>query len=323
MPVPNQPSDSDRRSVSETRAGPVKPHRIPQIQYINRETGLKETERVYGEQALMFLYHTRSGVFLRKHLFRHPWFSHLNAIKKRLWLSRRHIREFADTFGVAIDEAEKPIGDYHSLDEFFCRRLTPQARPLCPEHRALLSPADGRVLCYPIRPGAKMQLKGQQVSLEALLRSAESAAALDGGTALVIRLAPKDYHRFHFPCDGTLAHQKNISGPLESVHPIALSSGAQSFLNKRTITTITSPHFGEIVMAEIGALTIGTIEQTFSGTTFSRGQEKGCFRFGGSTVVLLWGPEGPTVDADILANSTSGIETLVKYGTQIAALHNN
>ncbi|SHO57530.1 phosphatidylserine decarboxylase [Vibrio quintilis] len=307
--------------VAEEHKTPFQQDAVPAIQYINRETGLQETERVYGEQALMFLYHSKPGGLLRRHLFRKPWFSQLNAVKKRLWLSRRHITGFADTFGVAVDEAEKPIGQYRSLDEFFCRRLTPQARPLNPDPQALLSPADGRVLSYPIMPGAIMQLKGQQVSIEELLQSPETAANLNGGTALVIRLAPKDYHRFHFPCDGTLLSQKTVSGPLESVHPIALRGGARSFLNKRMITTLESPRFGVIVMAEIGAMTIGTIEQTFSGGRFSRGQEKGCFHFGGSTVVLLWGPDGPAVDADILTNSASDTETLVKYGTQIAALN--
>ncbi|AJQ97183.1 phosphatidylserine decarboxylase [Gynuella sunshinyii] len=288
------------------------------VQYVNRETSKQETERVYGEQELMFLYHNRLGKLIRKYLIRKPWFSHLNAIPKKVWFSRKRIPHFAETFGVDILEAEKPLDQYQSLDEFFSRRLKPTARPLCQDPLALISPADGRVLAYPIDQHAVMQIKQQPVAVAELLQSNEMAAELSGGTAVVVRLAPKDYHRFHFPCDGQLIQAQAQPGPLESVHPIALNGGARSFQNKRVISVLQSITFGTLVMVEIGALTIGTIEQTYSGNQFHRGQEKGYFRFGGSTVVLLWGANGPVIDQDILRNSRNGMETLVKFGTRIA-----
>ena len=105
---------------------------------------------------------------------------------------------------------------------------------------------------------------------------------------------------------------------LESVHPIALAAGAASFYNKRTLMTLETERQGRLFMLDIGAMTIGSIVQTYAPGAVSRGAEKGYFRFGGSTVVLLWGKKGPTVDSDLLSNSSQGLETLVKYGTRIA-----
>ena len=98
-----------------------------------------------------------------------------------------------------------------------------------------------------------------------------------------------------------------------------MSGGAKSFRNKRAISHLDSTEFGAIHIVEVGALTVGTIVQTYTPGQVTKGLEKGLFRFGGSTVVLLWGRQGPSVDADILSNTKSGFETLVKYGTQIAS----
>ena len=289
------------------------------IQYINRETQTLETEQVYGEKELLFLYHNKFGALLRRIFFNKPWFSHINAIPKRIWLSKKHITRFASSFDVNIHEAEKPVGQYQSLDEFFSRRLKQDARPVCQEANAVISPADGRAMYYPIEKDASLFIKQQRVSIDELLHSAYLTSMLAGGSAMVVRLAPKDYHRFHFPCDGHILNTCELPGPLESVHPIALDGGARSFLNKRTVTVLQSPRFGILVMVEIGALTIGTIHQSYSGESFQRGDEKGYFRFGGSTVVLLWGADGPRVDEDIVTNSANNTETLVKFGTRIGS----
>ncbi|MDW6004193.1 phosphatidylserine decarboxylase [Vibrio mangrovi] len=290
------------------------------IQYINRESQTLETERVYGEKELLFLYHHKLGALLRKALFNKVWFSHLNAIPKRSWLSKKSIAPFAETFGVDVDEAEKDLAQYQTLDEFFCRRLKPAARPIDQTPGNLISPADGRALYYRIENDVSLFIKQQRVSVAELLLSESLASTLSGGSALVIRLAPKDYHRFHFPCAGHILNSFNLPGPLESVHPIALDSGAKSFFNKRVVTVLQSPELGSLIMVEIGALTIGTIHQSYSGKSFRRGDEKGYFRFGGSTVVLLWGADGPQIDKDILENSAKNIETLIKCGTRIGSL---
>lgn len=290
------------------------------LPYVNRENGCIEYEVIYGEKELTLLYSSNIGRFLRKAFITSRWFSHLNAIPKRASWSQKKIPTFIETFDIDTTETEQPVASYQSLDEFFTRKLKPGARPICPDEKALSSPADGRVLSYKITENLKLHIKGNDISVAKLLKNRRDAKNLEGGTAFVIRLAPKDYHRFHFPCDAEVCEQRSVGGKLESVHPIALNAGANSFLNRRDISHLCSSVFGDLYMVDVGALTIGTIVQTNKMQHVSKGQEKGFFRFGGSTVVLLWGKEGPRVDEDILNNSEKGIETLVKCGTRIASL---
>ncbi|PCK05424.1 MAG: hypothetical protein COA42_18290 [Alteromonadaceae bacterium] len=299
------------------------------VEYIDRETDERCREQIYGERELDFLYHSRLGRCLRPLLLGYS-FSALNGLPKRLARSRARIAEFAERYQLAVDEAEFPLSDYASLDAFFCRRLKACARPWCQDGQALCSPADGRVLAYRIDKQCRLAIKGQNVSVAQLLNgkintattlASEALSALHGGQALVVRLAPKDYHRFHFPTAGTVADLGRCPGPLESVHPIALCAGAPSFLNKRRVVCLHSEVFGPVYLVAVGALTIGTIVHSFTPGAIERGQEWGYFRFGGSTVVMLWGPQGPNIDADIWRNSHNELETLVKCGTQIAHQH--
>lgn len=290
------------------------------IEYIDRESGEQQVERVYGEIELRFLYQNLVGRKLRRILLG-SWFSNLNAIPKKLWFSRRKVGRFAQRYDVNLAEAEKPIQDYTSLDDFFCRKLKTGARPLCSESNTVCSPADARVFAYHIDEHCRLFIKGQTVSVQDLIDPSgqlHSSGALQGGCALVLRLAPKDYHRFHFPTAGNASEFKLWPGQLESVHPIALNAGAQSFMNKRSVVCLDTVRFGRLYLVAVGALTVGTIVHTYQEGAVQRGQECGYFRFGGSTVILLWSRSGPIIDEDIWHNTKNGLETLVKYGTGIA-----
>ena len=288
------------------------------IFYIDRETGTQKQEIVYGEKELNFLYRNRIGQQLRKLFVTQPWFSTISAYRKRNKLSARQIQSFVKKYDVDVTEASKPLNEYKSLDDFFCRQLKPNSRPIDTNKDSLASPADGRILAYRIDKDLSITIKNQHVSIPVLFNSLPDVNQLADGYAIVIRLAPKDYHRFHFPADGVASKPIQIHGSLESVHPIALSSGAKSFANKRSIVILDSTNFGRICLVSVGALTVGTIIQTYSPGQVSKGQEQGYFRFGGSTVVMLCDANKVQVDEDILNNSSTGIETLVKFGTKIA-----
>ena len=140
------------------------------------------------------------------------------------------------------------------------------------------------------------------------------------GALLIIRLAPMDYHRFHFPVSGKLSPNKKIDGDYYSVNPYALRKKAEIFcLNKREYTILSNPLFGDVVMAEVGATMVGSIEQTFKGSFVNKGEEKGYFKFGGSTVVLLFEKSKIHIDEDLLINTAKGYETTVKMGERIGA----
>jgi len=289
-----------------------------EIRYRDRATGRVETERVFGERALRFLYSGSLGGRLARALARRPFASRVYGALQRSARSKKRIEEFVRVLGIDAREAELPLAAYGSLDAFFTRRLRPEVRPVDPDPARLVSPADARVLVFPRLAGVELPVKGGRVGLGELVRDAAVAARYANGAACIQRLAPADYHRFHFPDSGRAGPWRELPGALDSVHPIALESGAPSFLNKRHASELASEGFGPVLLVEVGALCVGTIVPTYEPGPVRRGQEKGYFRFGGSTIVLVAAEGAIRFDDDLVAASAAGMETLVHMGTRIA-----
>ncbi len=288
------------------------------IRFRDRETGELRTEVVAGEKALRFLHVNPKGRKLTDLVLRHLTPNLLYGLYQRSARSRKAIPSFVASLGIDASEADRPLAEYRSLDDFFTRRLKAGARPIDPAPGHLVSPADGRVLVYPRIEKGRMTVKGAKVTLSELLGDAGRAKHYEGGSAVVVRLAPPDYHRFHFPESGDATEAEKIGWHLYSVNPIALKAGAPSFKNKRQVTVIATKRFGDLLMLEIGALGVGKIVQTFRAGPVTRGMEKGYFRFGGSTVMLVAPPDRVRWDDDLVEASRGELETLVKMGTRIA-----
>ncbi len=287
------------------------------IRYRNRQTGALEEEHVFGERGLRFLYGGRLGGLIERRIFSRDAISHIYGWLQRGSRSRARIRGFAEKLSIDVSEAEHPLEDYPTLDAFFCRKLRPGARPVDTDPDVLVSPADGRVLVLPGVHDA-FQVKQSRVTLAQLIGDQSLASRYVGGDAIVVRLCPADYHRFHFPDGGVASETELLSGPLHSVHPIALAGGAPSFRNKRTLCRLQTAGFGELLIVEVGAMLVGSIEQTYTAGPVRRGDEKGTFHFGGSTVVLVAEPGRLKLDADLIEASRGELETLVRVGTRIA-----
>jgi phosphatidylserine decarboxylase len=291
------------------------------IRYRDRARGVIEAERVFGGDSLRWLYGRRHGRLLTDLLLTRRTLNHFYGWRQRSPKSRAKIAEFVSSLGIDATEAELPLEDYRSLDDFFTRRLRAGARPIDSDPRHLVAPADARLLVQPRLDGATLAVKGSRVGVPELLGDRALAARFAGGTAYIFRLAPADYHRFHFPDDGDADEARSAGRALHSVHPIALAAGAPSFRNRRMVTLLRTRGFGAVAMVEVGALLVGTIVQTYRPGQVARGVEKGMFRFGGSTVVLLCEPGRVEVDPDLVEWSTldrpSSIETLVRMGTAI------
>jgi len=288
------------------------------VQYRDRRTGRLEPERVFHGEALAFLYEKWAGRVLASLLTANGLFSGGYGWLQRRPASRRKIPRFISSLGVDAGEAERPPREYGSLDAFFTRRLKPGSRPIDQDPEWLITPADGRIRVFARMRDPALEVKGSTVCLEDLLGDRALADRYRDGALGVIRLAAADYHRFHFPDSGIASAPRAVGRKLHSVHPIALGAGAPSFENKRMLTRIDTRGFGPMVQIEIGALTVGTIEQTFVPGAVERGQEKGFFRFGGSAMVLLAEPGRLQFDEDLLRDSEAGIETLVRMGQSIA-----
>jgi phosphatidylserine decarboxylase len=288
------------------------------VQYRNRKTGALETERVFQGDALRFLYRDRIGRLLSEPIVSNSLFSRVYGWLQRRPASRRKIPELIRSLGIDAGEAERAPEEYASLDDFFTRRLKPGSRPVDPDRDRLVTPADGRIRVIPRLPDSRLSVKGSRVRLEDLIQDDALAARYTDGAAAIIRLAVADYHRFHFPDSGVASKPRSIAGKLHSVHPIALDAGAPSFRNQRMCTRLETERFGWLLQIEVGALVVGTIEQTYRAGTVERGQEKGFFRFGGSAIVLLVEPRRIRFDEDLVRASADGVETLVRMGESIA-----
>lgn len=233
--------------------------------------------------------------------------------------SRKNIRSFARKYGIDLDEVALPIDRYKNLNAFFARALKPGARPFATDPQVFCSPADGKVLAYPkLCERTRLPVKGAHVDIARLMASQTSATPYRNGAALAIRLAPADYHRFHFPVDGIATASTEISGRYYLVNPILLAAKPDLFAhNKRAITHLETARFGRVMIMEIAGWAVGRIVQTYRAGRVARGAEKGYFQFGGSTLVLLFEPGRIVFDEDLIRDTRAGIEVQVLAGSQI------
>lgn len=290
------------------------------IKYIDRASGELHTETVMGSGALNFAYNTLLGRSLWGLLFKTSLLSDLMGWYYDSKLSRRAIKSLVDLPGLEAAEAEKDWREYPAFNDFFTRKLKTGSRTAAAGDNVLCSPADGRILIYPdVEPDVKVPVKGAVRSLEELCGM---PIPLKKCSVAVVRLAPVDYHRYHFPCDCTQKEATQIiAGKYHSVNPIALLRHPDLFVeNTRHITVLENPQCGIFRMIEVAAFGVGSIIRSAEGKHFSKMDEKGFFKFGGSTVILVFKAGKVTFDNDLITASANGMETAVTCGSRIAIL---
>jgi phosphatidylserine decarboxylase len=184
---------------------------------------------------------------------------------------------------------------------------------------AFVSPADSKRTVLPITRDGRFTLKQTPYTVTSLLRDEALAAEYEGGWALIFRLCVDDYHRYCYAFDAEKGENVVIPGRLHTVNPIANDFFPIYKENAREYTILRTEKFGDVIAMEVGALLVGKIVNHHGAATVRRGQEKGYFQFGGSTVVLLLKKDTAVLDSDILENSRQGIETVVKFGEKIGA----
>lgn len=219
-----------------------------------------------------------------------------------------------------IDMSQFEDVKYKNYNEFFSRKIREGARTIDMEATHFISPADSKLTVLPITENARFTLKHTDYSVSSLLKNSELARAYHGGYAFIFRLTVDDYHRYCYVDDGIKEENIHIPGKFHTVNPIANDYYPIYKENTREYSILHSKHFGDIVMMEVGALLVGKIVNLHEKAKVKRGQEKGYFQFGGSTVVLLTKADKVKVDEDILKNSRDGIETVVKFGEKIGVL---
>lgn len=283
-----------------------------------------DTELVYGDKMVEWLYKSSSGKVFSEVLVK-PWISQIYGALQSTTISRKKVAPFVKEFKIQLDdylpeEGRNSIDPYSSFNQFFIRRFKSGKRPFPIALNELGAPAEARYFAYDsIRDDELIPVKGKYLNAPLLLANAKWQDMFKDGPCLLARLCPVDYHRYHYPDQGKVLDHYPVHGKLHSVNPLALKEKEDIFAtNERVVTILETKNFGKLAYVEVGAIMVGKIIQSGSLQNFNRGDEKGYFLFGGSTVIILgekgkWSPS-----ADMLENTKKRIETYVHLGTTVA-----
>ena len=173
-----------------------------------------------------------------------------------------------------------------------------------------------------VKDNETVPVKGRNLSPEELVKNSKWNDTFKDGPLLLARLCPVDYHRYHYPDDGEILDDYRIHGQFHSVNPLALKAKEDILItNERHVTVLQTKNFGKLAYIEVGATCVGKIIQSkplTKGSSFNRGDEKGYFLFGGSTVIVVGEKGAWKPSEDILTNTKSGIETYLHLGMTVA-----
>ncbi|MCC9657163.1 archaetidylserine decarboxylase [Rhodopirellula halodulae] len=296
---------------------------MDEIVYHNRYTGENEIEKVYGDKALRWTYGSVAGRISLSLLVKRTAFSHWYGWRMDQPQTKAKIAPFVEEFGLDANEFACDVDNFANFNEFFSRQLHPEARPIDASNDSVVFPADGRHLCIPdLSRSSGLFVKGETFDISTLLKDDALADRYANGSLLLSRLCPTDYHRFHFPFAGTPGESRLINGPLYSVNPIALCQNIHILsTNKRCITQLQTESLGTVLLLEIGATCVGSIRQTYTAQQpVTKGDEKGYFRFGGSSTMVLFEPGRVQFDADLIENSAQNRELYARMGDRMATV---
>ncbi|PLT45127.1 Phosphatidylserine decarboxylase [Paenibacillus pasadenensis] len=229
------------------------------------------------------------------------FFRHLTELGSRKWLSRTtgrlaksrasrgFIPRFARTYGIRVEEAEKALRDYATLNEFFTRRLKPGMRTIDPAADAVASPVDALVTgAGPIEDGTMLGIKGQDYTVEELLGGSPRLENYRDGYYIVLYLSPTDYHRIHVPVDGSIIEREHLPGRVYPVNEFGLTRMKRVLSRNERLVTYLTHGSRELAIVKVGALNVSSIRYAEPQRPKAvKGDELAYFEFG-STVVLLF-----------------------------------
>lgn len=281
--------------------------------YVTRDRNGKDSI-IKESSTVNFLYGTFIGRLLIK-LFSCPFFSKLIGFFLDSSLSIFMIKRFVRKNNINMSLYEKD--KFNSFNDFFTRKMKVENLNIDMDSNVFIAPCNAKLTCYEIDEKSLFRIKNSYYSVSDLLDGNPIYKAYEGGYMLVFRLCADDYHRYIYLDDGVKEKNVFIPGVLNTVRPIAFEHFDIYKRNSREYTVLHTEHFDDIVQVEVGALLVGKISNLHQEHEFKRGEEKGMFEFGGSTIVLLVKKDIVEMDKDIIRNSMEEAETLVTMGTQI------
>lgn len=283
------------------------------MKYMDRSGNLKEVAS--GQDKLLdWLYTHAAGRALVK-LLVNPWVSVIGGRVLDSRLSKCAVKPFIRANHINMDDyVEK---EYTSYNDFFTRSIKEERRPVAASAEALISPCDGKVTAYVLDDDSTFSVKNSVYTLSSLLCSKRLAKRFAGGYAVIVRLTVDDYHHYCYVDNARKTKNIFIPGRLHTVNPIAVETVPVYKENSREYTLLHTENFGDVIQLEVGALMVGRINNYHGRAAVKKGQEKGCFEFGGSTVILLLQRDRVHIDEDLINNTQNGCETIVRMGEKI------
>lgn len=268
------------------------------------------TELEYRKGVLDYLYSNAFGRFLLKNFIVKPIISDMYSVYQKSVFSKKDIKPFIEKYGVNIPGVN--IKNYKSFNDFFIRKLPVNVNS---QKNILISPAESKLLVYDITDDLRIDVKHSNYSISEIVGDSWLAKQFKGGKCLVFRLGVNDYHRYIYIDNGELKDSVKINGVLHTVRSISSEYNVFS-RNTRVVSVLDLNTLGRVVQIEVGALLVGKIQNN-NKEYFIKGDEKGYFEFGGSTIIILLKDDSVIIDSDILEQSKLGIETKVSIGEQI------
>ncbi|MCF7799555.1 phosphatidylserine decarboxylase [Candidatus Babeliales bacterium] len=276
-------------------------------------------EKIEAENFLKFLYGNFFGKILRFFINK-KYFSKICAVYQKSVFSKRKIKDFIKKHNIDMSQFQEPKNGYKSFNDFFIRKLKGSARLIDYDINTVISPADSKLFVIPdLSKNSEFFVKNKKFNLNKFFQDKNLSQEYQNGILLIFRLAPYDYHRFHFPIDSIPNKPKNINGLYDSVNLIAYKSGIQPLeSNERILTVLKTEKFKDIIFVSVGALLVGKIILNYTpNIAYKKGDEMGYFEFGGSTIVLVFKKDTIKIKDKFLKNSANLLETEVLMGQAI------
>lgn len=266
------------------------------------------------DRVLRLLYGNRAGRMVLGWLIR-PEVSKIVGRFMDTGLSRIMINPFIKKNDIDLSLCQR--NEFESYNDFFKRKLVPGARTIDTTDEGFVSPCDSRLTVYDIEDTERQtfNIKDSEYTVASLLRDKKLARHYRGGKLWLFRLCVDDYHRYIYNVSGKQSDVRRIEGVYHTVNPIASEYYDIYKENTREYCLIRTENAGTVVDMEVGALLVGRIVNRYvDSTDVRRGEEKGYFEFGGSTIILLTQKDKVTPLGRIVENSRKDIETRVRQG---------
>jgi phosphatidylserine decarboxylase len=289
-----------------------------EISYWHRDESKIKSDNIYADWFVRWCYENRFGKIFLNYFFSKKNFNILYGLYKSSTFSAKQINKDITDFSVQMDLYEN--GPFRTYSDFFLRKFKPGVRQFPTDNKIMGAFAEGRVLGYKeVSADQKYPVKGTYLDSNKLLGNPKISQDFVGGPIIIIRLCPIDYHHFHFPDTGTITKSYTIGGDYHSVNILALKNKGDIFINnERRITILETENFGKLAYIEVGAMCVGKIiQEDPECINFKKGQLKGHFGFGASTVIVLGEPGKWIPSADILEYSAQNIESYIRLGDQV------